>query len=77
MTKSLDPIVVTALQVDFPGESHGPATFGFARNCPEPKAWTTGVSGRPGIVSCLMAQHVYVSGIVSCLMAQHIDVSRI
>ena len=37
-TKSLDPIVVTALRVDFPGESHGPATCGFACNCPETEA---------------------------------------
>ena len=36
-TKSFDPIVVTAFRVDFPGESHGPATCGFARNCPEPE----------------------------------------
>ena len=43
-TKSFDPIVVTALRVDFPVESHGPATCGFARNCPEPEARTTGVS---------------------------------
>ena len=41
-TKSLDPIVATALRVGFPGESHGPATCGFACNCPEPEAWTTG-----------------------------------
>ena len=40
-TKSLDPIVVTALWVGFPGESHGPATCGFVCNCPEPEAWTT------------------------------------
>ena len=40
-TKSLDPIVVTALRVGFQGESHGPATCGFACNCPEPEAWTT------------------------------------
>ena len=40
-TKSLDTIVVTALRVGFPGESHGPATCGFACNCPEPEAWTT------------------------------------
>ena len=40
-TKSLDPIVVTALRVGFPGESHGPATCGFACNCPEPETWTT------------------------------------
>ena len=37
-TKSLDPIVATALRVGFPGESHGPATCGFACNCPEPEA---------------------------------------
>ena len=29
--------------MEFPGESHGPATCGFARNCPEPEAWTTGL----------------------------------
>ena len=40
-TKSLDPIVVTALRVGFPGESHGPASCGFACNCLEPEAWTT------------------------------------
>ena len=44
-TKSLDPIVVTALRVGFPGESHGPATCGFACNCPEPEVWTTEASG--------------------------------
>ena len=44
-TKSFDPIVVTALRVDFPGESHGPATCGFACNCPQPEAWTTEASG--------------------------------
>ena len=44
-TKSLDPIVVTALRVGIPGESHGPATCGFACNCPEPEAWTTEASG--------------------------------
>ena len=37
-TKSFDPIVVTALRVGFPGESHGPATCGFSCNCPEPEA---------------------------------------
>ena len=45
-TKSLDPIVVTALRVGFPGERHGPATCGFACNCPEPEAWTTKASGQ-------------------------------
>ena len=44
-TNSLDSIVVTALRVGFPGESHGPATCGFACNCPEPEAWTTEASG--------------------------------
>ena len=44
-TKSLDPIVITALRVDFPGESHGPATCRFACNCPEPEAWKTEASG--------------------------------
>ena len=37
-TKSLNHIVVTALRVGFPGESHGPATCGIACNCPEPEA---------------------------------------
>ena len=32
--------------VGFPGKSHGPATSGFACNCPEPEAWTTEASGR-------------------------------
>ena len=45
-TKSLDPIVVTDLRVGFPGESHGPATSGFACNCSEPEAWTTEASGQ-------------------------------
>ena len=45
-TKSLDPIVVTAIWVDFPVESHGPAICGFACNCPEPEGWTTEVSGQ-------------------------------
>ena len=31
-TMLLDPIVVTALRVGFPRESHGPATCGFACN---------------------------------------------
>ena len=44
-TKSLDPIVVTALRVGFPGQSHGPATCGFACNCPEPEAWIKEASG--------------------------------
>ena len=39
-TKSLDPIVVTAIRVGFPGESRGPATCGIACNCLEPEAWT-------------------------------------
>ena len=45
-TKSLDHIVVTALWVGFPGESHGPATCGFACNCTEPVKWTTEASGQ-------------------------------
>ena len=45
-TKSFDPIVVTALRVGFPGKSHGPATCGFACNCPDPEAWTTEASGQ-------------------------------
>ena len=53
-TKSLDPIVVTALRVGFPGESHGPATCGFACNCAEPEAWTTEASGQiHHISSCI------------------------
>ena len=32
--------------VGFPGESHGPATSGFACNCQEPEAWTTEASGQ-------------------------------
>ena len=51
-TKSLDPIVVTALWEGFPWESHGPATCGFACNCPEPVAWTTEASGLSNI-TCL------------------------
>ena len=43
-TKSLDPIVVTALLVGLPGECHGTATCGFACNCPEREAWTTEAS---------------------------------
>ena len=31
-TMSLDPIIVTTLQVEFPGESHRPTTGGFASN---------------------------------------------
>ena len=45
-TKLLDPIVVNALRVGFPGESHGPATCGFACNCLEPETWTTEASGQ-------------------------------
>ena len=43
-TKSLDPIVATALKVGFPGESHRPATCGLTCNCPKPEAWTTEAS---------------------------------
>ena len=45
MTMSLDPIVVIALRVGLPVESHGPATCGVACNCPVPEAWTTEASG--------------------------------
>ena len=45
-TKSLDPIVFTALRVGFPGESHVRATCGFACNCPVPEAWTTEAAGQ-------------------------------
>ena len=44
-SKSLDPIVVTTLRVDFPGESLGPTTGRFACNCPVPEACTTEASG--------------------------------
>ena len=44
-TKSLDPTLVAAIWVGFPGDSHGPATCGFAFNCPEPEAWTTEAPG--------------------------------
>ena len=63
-TKSLDPIVVTALRVGFPGESHGPATCGFACNCPEPEAWTTEASGRMvatmGMVTTMVSNDLVV-----------------
>ena len=48
-TKSLDPIVVTALRVGFPGLRHWPATCGFSCNRPEPEAWTTEASGQQSI----------------------------
>ena len=38
MTKSLDPIVVTVLQVGFPAENLSPTTGGFAINFPVPEA---------------------------------------
>ena len=44
MTKLFDPIIVTTLQMGFPGVSHGPTTCVFACNCPEPEAWTTETS---------------------------------
>ena len=50
-TKSLDPIIVTALRVGFPGESHGPVTCGFASNCPESEAWTTEALGQSSMIS--------------------------
>ena len=58
-TKSLDPIVVTALQAGIPGESHGPATCGFACNCSEPEAWTTEASGdkKQGMHTYLRKKH--------------------
>ena len=49
-TKSLDPTVVTAVRVGFPGESHGPTKCGFASNCPEPETWTTEASGHPSYI---------------------------
>ena len=50
-TKSLVPIVTTTIGVGFPGESHGPATCGFACNCPEPVACTMEASGHIHIYS--------------------------
>ena len=44
-TKSLDPIVATALRAGFPWESHGPVTCGFVCYCLEPEAWTTEALG--------------------------------
>ena len=55
-TKSLDPIVVTALMVGFLGESHGPTTCGFSCNCPEPGALTTEASGQL-IYGVIQTQH--------------------
>ena len=51
-TKSLDPIAVTAFRVGYPVQSHGPATCGFAYNCPEPEACTTEASGQLVIDAC-------------------------
>ena len=45
-TKSLDPIIVAALRVSFPGEIHGPTTCGFACKCPVSEVWTTEASAR-------------------------------
>ena len=58
-TKSLDPIVVTALLVGFPGESHGPATCEFACNCTDPEAWITEESGH---TRCILVENIYVYG---------------
>ena len=60
-TKSLDPIVVTALRVGFPGEGHGPATNGFACNCPEPEAWTMEASEQIPHIS-LYIVYIYMYG---------------
>ena len=60
-TKSLDPIVVTTLRVGFQGESHGPATCGFACNCPEPEAWKTEASGL--LYYDVIGLHVYSHGL--------------
>ena len=54
-TKSFDPIVVNSLRVGFPGESHGPATCGFACNCPKPEAWTTEASGCTHYVALILS----------------------
>ena len=40
-TKSLDPIIVTAIRVGSPWENIGPASCGIACNCLVPKARTT------------------------------------
>ena len=45
-TMSLDPILVTALRVDVPGQSIDPATDGLACNCPVPESMTSEASGR-------------------------------
>ena len=71
-TKSLDPIVVTALRVGFPGESHGPATCGFACNCLESDVWTTEASGhmRTHIYICThiyMRTHIYIYAFEKCV----------
>ena len=58
-SKSLDPIVVTAIRVGFPGESHRPATCGFACNCPEPEAWTTEVSGRHHVLDTMQKDNLF------------------
>ena len=48
-TKSLDPIVVTALRVGFPCEGLRPVTCGIAHNCPTPEAWITETSELLGL----------------------------
>ena len=58
-TKSLDPIVVTAILVGFPGQSLGPATCRFACNCPEPEAWTTEASTKQYLCLSKDRRHGY------------------
>ena len=43
---TIDPIVVTALPMGFPVECLGPATCGYACNCPVPEGLTTEASGQ-------------------------------
>ena len=62
-TISLDLIVVTAIRVGFPGESHGPATCGFSCNRPEPEAWTTEASGLITVESNTRIADVYTDHI--------------
>ena len=76
-TKSLDPIVVAALRVGFQGESHGPATCGFACNCPEPEAWTMEASGHDitiTVCTLLVLQYQYAHQcsikVVVCILVQ-------
>ena len=66
-TKSLDPIVVTALRVDCPVECHGPATCGFACNCPESEA-----PGRIYIYVSNIYMYVYIYTCIYIYIYMHI-----